>query len=186
MGRKAESRPLTEEERRLAEEHLDFARRAAASLARRYRGLPIDWESECYLETCRAARRYDSSRGVDFKTYIYRRLSGLAIDLVRDSNPKGWRRGEAGYRTPHPAIGPLGPETPDVGHPVGRLVESIDAVEWLTRRLPGPDRGVVRALCTRGCTQEALARELGVCRSYVNQLWKRGIGKLREVHDAGG
>lgn len=182
MGRTRSIRPLTGEERRLVEDHLDFARRMAGILAGRNSHIDVDWESECYLHLCRCAQRYNPRTGTSFATFAVARLRGLEIDLIRGSNPIGWRRYRARGLSTQPGTESLEPSLAGGDLPVGWEIEALDAVESLTRGLRGRGRAIVRALFIgAGATQRSIARERGVSFSYINLLYGQALEELRDT-----
>lgn len=70
----------------LVVEQMIFAKKLASDFYRRRAYLGIereDYEGAALLGLCDAARRYDPSRGMGFKTFVYLRIRGAMFDLLR-------------------------------------------------------------------------------------------------------
>jgi RNA polymerase sigma factor for flagellar operon FliA len=83
--------PVTEDRRRLVEDHLGLVRAQAADIVK---GLPQSIEFDdlvAYGTTglCEAAERFEPARGLSFSTFAYYRIRGAIYDGLRSS---GWLR----------------------------------------------------------------------------------------------
>jgi RNA polymerase sigma factor FliA len=69
-------------------EHMDFALKLARAFAKRRAGAAVgreDFEGAALLGLCDAAKRFEPSRGMGFKSFAYFRVRGAMIDLLRRS-----------------------------------------------------------------------------------------------------
>lgn len=79
---------LTDEKRRIIEEHLPFAYRLAAKFQRERRNINLereDFEGAALVGLCEAARNFDPSVCVNFSTFSYLRIRGAMYELLRKS-----------------------------------------------------------------------------------------------------
>lgn len=76
--------------------HLKFSEGVARKFYREYQHSQLEFDdirSAAYYGLCRAASRYEESRGVSFRAYSYMRIRGAMYDLLRcDISPFSSRR----------------------------------------------------------------------------------------------
>lgn len=80
--------PTAEEIQVRVEPNIEFTLRVARDFARRrvMSGIETaDFESAALLGLCDAARRFDSSKGMNFRTFAYFRIKGAMLDHLRRS-----------------------------------------------------------------------------------------------------
>lgn len=78
--------PLSAEQHPLIVEHIPFAKKLAKDFYRRRSWVGLErqeFEGAAFLGLCDAARRFDSTRGMYFRTFAYFRIKGAMLDLVR-------------------------------------------------------------------------------------------------------
>jgi RNA polymerase sigma factor (sigma-70 family) len=187
--------------------HLAFAQKGARSFARRYsQGSGFDYEdflSAAYEGLVIAARKFDPSRGLTFKTYAFKWTNGLMMKVMqRDRRENGWSynptatekaTGKKGiqqvarraYETETTSAG----ESNDLGFE-GLLPVVIEAhderiyraqVREAFQSFPGTERErhIVRR-CLEGATFRAIGGELGVSHERVRQIFNGLQERLRQ------
>jgi len=152
-------------------------------------------------------RRFDPSRGVDFRTYAAYRIRGAMLDglRARDPLPRGVRRAlKLAARVPVLPGSGNGSGCPPVA-PVMQLVsldeaascpESVDQPEevvlarelraevWrAVAALPGRDREIIRLRFLRGWRLREVAAHYGISITRVAELQERAVGRLRRALD---
>lgn len=169
---------LDEAQRELAAAHVWLAEKLAHRFARSCPRLFDTALSAAMLGLCDAALRYAPDRGSRFKSFAHRRIVGAMLDSARMELPQGFRRQKDAAR---PALSlDAATETGETlagvvasGElPVGWEIESEDAVNALSRRLPVRHAQALRTFYTRadGVTHKLTGRLLGVCESRVSQM----------------
>ena len=169
----------------LIEDHVAFA----ASLARGMRSrLPScvdrdELESDAYLGLIRAARTFDPSRGVQFRTFATRHINGAMIDGLRKRNHLRLRLPQrtiwsldtpVGCLDGHPTM--LGDTLPDTrSRPVDHQVEMTDEIESVMVRMDGSSRKLLADTYLRGMQRKQIARRDGVTPSAISS-------RLKTVH----
>ena len=169
----------------LIEEHIDFATSLARGLRSR---LPncVDSEelqSDAYLGLIKAARGFDPSRGVLFRTYATRHINGAMIDGLRKRHHLRLRLprrtiwsldAPAGCADGHPLT--LGDTLPDTRcQPADHRIETRDEIEHAMVRLDGLARQLLTDTYLRGMQRRQIARRDGVTPSAVSS-------RLKTVH----
>jgi RNA polymerase sigma factor (sigma-70 family) len=170
---------LTDEQRRLVEQHLHLAR-AAASRHCGKGGLRFELYDDVFADAClgltQAALHWRPGGGASFATFARRRIDGAIIDSVRLMQPLS--RGEYARGVQRPTFVPIdepvvdemtwadvlpdiepGPEERALGHDVLAL---LDVLPLRYRMIM-----LLRAI---GETQPEIAKRLGITASRVSQL----------------
>lgn len=191
---------LTDEQRALAgaPEHIAFARRLAARIARTR---PV-WEAEnieaaALFGLVTAAASFDPTRGVHFTTHASHTIRGAVYDAARAMMPKGYRRPSLTGRV---VVGSLSAAASTGGswssrngrpasiadtiasgeEPVGWEMEWHDEVEGLMKGVPARHRQFVRLYFTHaGLDLKAVAARMGVSESRASQVIKEVGERLR-------
>lgn len=194
--------PLTDDQRALAgdPEHIALALRIARSMARYCPREVEAMESAALFGLVLAARTFDPALGVRFTTYTAPRITGAILDAARLELPKGFRRNKGNAPHTHSLSAQLnhsdyenrqatGLDTLTSDElPVGWELESLDAVEVLSCRLPARYGRAVRAYLTR-CdtgTMKATAATVGLSESRVSQMLSTAANMLRETQPTEG
>jgi len=153
-----------------------------------------------------ARHRFDPSRGVRFQTFAYHRVRGAMLDGVRQMSQLPRRAHErlqaAGERSPTAAPtgldkaftrigaglvnatvmqGRFGHESPEA------VLLKNESVERLLRALcglPPRQRALVRGFYFEGRSIDAMARELGISKSWASRLHTNALQALRDALDA--
>jgi RNA polymerase sigma factor for flagellar operon FliA len=148
-----------------------------------------------------AADRFDPSRGVRFQTFAYHRVRGAMLDGVRkmadlprraherfkseaaeqptaapSSLEKAFTRISATLTTASPLQGRYGDESPEASLLRSESVTCL--LEGLTR-LPPRQQAIVRGHYLEGRSLDAIARELGISRSWASRLHTQALRTLR-------
>lgn len=156
----------------LALEHLDWAR----SIARHVAALLPTWFTEddlagpAEIALIHLAGSYDSTRGIPFRVYAYRRIRGACLDSVR--RKEYVERGrqttdglEVVSREPSPEI---------------QAIEGQQVRVWAkVQQLPARHALVILAVYGGGMTLEALAVKVDVGSSRLSQIHHEALGMLR-------
>ena len=191
---------LTEAQRRLVEANVDLIHHHAASFA--IRSIPYEdrWQDGA-LGLIEAARSWDASKGVSFRSYAWARVRGAMLDaerggegvLVRVPRP-AWERmsDEERYRS-QPNLrfralrkvhDPRGQSSPDRDFTPASHVEEpeldLEAVSLAVERIGGTAAAVLRLYYWDGLTMAETGRRLGLSESRVSQIHTREIERLKE------
>ena len=157
-----------------------------------------------------AQHRFDPARGVRFQTFAYHRVRGAMLDGVRKMAQlprraherlrasvanapmalpraaptpldKVFARVSAGLTTAGPLQGSLGEDSPEQ-----RLLkhESITRLLSALANLSDRQRTLVRGHYFEGRSLDAIARELGISRSWASRLHTSALRELRAVLEA--
>jgi RNA polymerase sigma factor for flagellar operon FliA len=154
-----------------------------------------------------ARHRFDPGRGVEFQTFAYHRVRGAMLDGVRKMSRLPRRAHErlqaANENTPTAAPtgldraftrmsgslmeatvlqGRFGDETPEA------LLLKNESVVRLLQALPklSPrQRFLVRGFYFEGRSIDAMARELGISKSWASRLHTNALGDLRRALEPG-
>ena len=153
-----------------------------------------------------AQHRFDPSRGVRFQTFAYHRVRGAMLDGVRKMSQLPRRAHErfqaAAETTPTAAPtaldkaftrmtalstatvlqGRFGNESPEA---VLLKNESITRLLQALPSLSPRQRVLVRGFYFEGRSIDAMARELGISKSWASRLHTSALRELRDALDAG-
>lgn len=162
--------------------NLDFAKSLSRRLAMRLPGhVDVEeLEADAYYGLLRAARSFDPTRGVAFRTYAARRIHGQMLDGLRERNQIRRNRPVpnvtsldllVGFEDGRPMA--LGDQVAADQPPAGRAMELLDEAEPVLRMLNGQSRQYLEDFHLHGKTQHQIAQELGVSQSAVSQRFKR-------------
>lgn len=129
--------------------NLDRARRMASIAAERSGADPDELESAALMGLVDAAGSFDPGRGLSFATLMVIRVRGAIADAQRNMLPRSYRRPGRNDEAPEVYSFNRVAFTDEDGHrvdyvdtialdehPVGWEIESLDAVEGLSRKLP--------------------------------------------------
>ena len=180
-----------------------MVRRLAAKLRRELSlaGNPDDLVAYGFGGLLEAKRKFDASRGVQFKTYAYHRVRGAILDGVRKMAPRSKRAADEAHAqearevtarpTPldraftrisasltdaRPLHGRYGDQDPE-----SLLIhqQSLSHLLEALTRLPERHRRVIRARYFEGRRLDDIARELGVSKSWASRLHHQALARLR-------
>ena len=160
-------------------EYLRLAAKIANRKASQWRmhHLRDDMVSIAFLALVSAARTFDLSKSGSFKDRLCFVVDHALRDFRRDQAPKGFRR----KKQPAPQISDGVDLLPSRNLPVGWEVESLDAVDGLTRTLaPARARLLRRRFGVAGVSIRQLAKEEGVSQSRIFQCLSESLEKLRK------
>lgn len=177
--------PLTEDQKRLAEQWARLALHYARPWAHRLPAHADDLRSEALLGLVRASRAWNAEQDPPFPCFARDFIRSALRSYVRRQRPRGRRNAQG---APFPATTRLWSEPPDSrSTPVGRELDTQDAVDGLLRRLPASLNAVCRALYLGGQSRAELAHAIGRSRTTVNRLHEQAMGRLRaEFRPVGG
>ncbi|MEM7138453.1 MAG: sigma-70 family RNA polymerase sigma factor [Myxococcota bacterium] len=192
---------------RLDDEHHKLVHGLASKLRRELSlaGEIGDLISFGYGGLLEAEQRFDAARGVRFKTYAYHRVRGAMLDGIRKMTHLPRRAHEQAedaadaQATASPApmplhmvfarlsaslvmVGPLHGQSAERS-PEEQFIhqESVARLLRALRGLPERQRWIVRGHYFEGRSLDALARELGVSRSWASRLHTGALAQLREA-----
>ncbi len=150
-----------------------------------------------------AQRRFDPARGVQFQTFAYHRVRGAMLDGVRkmadlprraherlqapaEITPtafptaldRAFTRMSAALSTATVLQGTFGNESPEAAllknESVARLLQALP-------RLSPRQRVLVRGFYFEGLSIDAMARDLGISKSWASRLHRAALGELRHA-----
>jgi RNA polymerase sigma factor for flagellar operon FliA len=150
-----------------------------------------------------AQRRFDPGRGVQFQTFAYHRVRGAMLDGVRkmadlprraherlqapgevtptavpSALDRAFTRMSASLSTATVLQGSFGHESPEAAllknESVTRLLQALP-------RLSPRQRVLVRGFYFEGRSIDAMAKELGISKSWASRLHRNALGELREA-----
>lgn len=180
----AAPRRLDAARRDLVESYLPLAEATAIKLSRRWSAAREDFVSAAYLGLVKAARTFDTSRGVDFSTYARKQIRGAIAEAARELFYGGWR----GPREQGPRFQPFRPTDPTRGvvfgagagadDPPGVLMELAEEFRSRLAKLPAREAAVFRLLYCEGRTQESVARLMRCSKASMSRLVRRLLESL--------
>ncbi|WP_435009341.1 sigma-70 family RNA polymerase sigma factor [Tundrisphaera lichenicola] len=181
-------RPLTEEQRALAEQFLPLARKLAKPLKAMFQHWKDEFESAACMALVEAARSYDPSRNIRFATFARFRIRGALVDVGRAMGLSGWETD----RENAPNVVTLTPVNEEHGKvlvafeppAVGSEIDDADSVEHWLRKLPKKHAEVCRLYYLYGKTQAEIAEDLQCSQSEVTRLHKKALELLSDPYDA--
>lgn len=153
-----------------------------------------------------ARHRFDPARGVQFQTFAYHRVRGAMLDGVRKMSQLPRRAHErfqaAAETTPTAAptaldkafrrMGALSTATVLQGRFGNETPEAVllknESITRLLQALPSlspRQRVLVRGFYFEGRSIDAMARELGISKSWASRLHTNALRELRDALDAG-
>jgi RNA polymerase sigma factor for flagellar operon FliA len=153
-----------------------------------------------------AQHRFDPSRGVRFQTFAYHRVRGAMLDGVRKMSQLPRRAHErfqaAAETTPTAAptaldkaftrMGALSTATVFQGRFGNESPEAVllknESITRLLQALPSlspRQRVLVRGFYFEGRSIDAMARELGISKSWASRLHTNALRELRDALDTG-
>lgn len=137
--------------------------------------------AEVWVALAKAAKVFDSSKGIKFVTYAYI-LGKRAIISYRAFRLTAKRggRGESGKETPIATL-PLG-EFPYASkeRPVGEDLENKEFCQHLLSKFPPAIRAIMEDVYLRGLSRRQIGQELKKSPTHVGEWMKFELEKLRE------
>lgn len=166
---------------RLVTEHLAWAHRIAAKVAKKLPTwfLPEDLTGAAEIALVKTADEYRSYQRTPFKAYALRRVRGACFDFARR---KEYR--ERGHESLTPGdIEGVKHEAIDPGPSPERLaeLEQLKGIWQHVGLLKPRQATVIRAMYGEGLTNQETARFMHVTEGYVSQLHAEALAVLREV-----
>ena len=157
-----------------------------------------DLISVAYLGYADALERFDESKGVHFKSYAERRISGAIMDYIRNNIPgKQSMRGDdrpviesfdeimsSTPENPHRLYLALVHKTSSEGDPVDFLL--MEQVGAAVDGLPERERDIVTRYFWGDQRMDEIGLEIGITKSGVSQIIKRAGIRIREKLTNGG
>lgn len=185
--------PLTHEQARRVELHLDLVRQIARWMVSTVgqRVLALDeFESAGYEALVQAAARYDPTRTASFRTFAHYRVRGAMVDALRKRAP-GRRARDLRRRAAGKATSPL--RMPDLGiHSYERFASSAPNPErilvaaderrqlrTLVEGLGPQERDLIEAVYVQNRTMKDFADELGVSGATISRRHAKIVRRLR-------
>lgn len=158
--------------------------RSARSIARKllHRFDLDDLRSEGYRGLIRAAERYQPSRNVPFEKYASMRIAGAIRDYCGlhggKLNRKQWHEANHLQLDEEAAAAVIVDpgERPDEAAERSRKAASVVAA---MQELDPQERAVIHLVYVRGDTVENVSRRMGVHHTYVSQIRKRAVERMR-------
>lgn len=135
----------------------------------------MDLLQEGMVGLMEAAEHFDPSLGVAFSLYAVHRVRGRMMNFL------GAASCEMPFETEgEDTAGPLaGMTSPDLAFESADRSLLHSAVDQAVQRLPAREKDVIRKVFLEECTVAEAASTMAVSTSYVYQLEKRGIRRLR-------
>jgi RNA polymerase sigma factor (sigma-70 family) len=188
--KRADMKPLNDDQRELAARFLPLARSLARPLKEMFAIWRDEFESAACLALVEAARSFDPSRNIQFATFARFRIRGALVDVGRGMALAGWENEEDDT----PGSITLTPYNEEHGQvlvatnppPVGSEFEDIDAVEHLLKKLPKKHATVCRMQYLYGKTQSEIAAMLGCSQTEIARLHMKALEFLSDPYDADG
>lgn len=192
--------PLTEEQRRLAEEHWELGLKFGRVWQQQYKSrgfqLPDELvESAVANGLIDAVRTFDPGRGFKFWTYAGWKLRGALLDAMRVHPVTGRQKRKPDFWEKSPKFVSLhrvpcnmldGPKVVDIQHllPDARTEVRGDreSFEALIRPLRRSARAALRLIFIEGLNQKEAGREIGVSESRCSQIVSEALAYLRAHH----
>lgn len=199
--------PLTAAQQALAgdQRHLDLASRIARRFGKMYPRLADEFRSEANLALCTAARTFIPARKVSFFTHATNRIHGAMLDVLRQSEVRGYRRRSDRWRnegkTPRVRSldakilrvsgqsaydgfwtdATIGYAIESEDEPIGWEIEAHEELKRLTRTLPVKHRTVLRLLYGHAETKrmKITGQAVGLSESGVSCIHSEAIAMLR-------
>lgn len=186
---------LTEEQKKLAEEHYAWA----LNLVNLYRDKrlriepdlrdAIDWDAAASLGLLDAVVLFDPSKGVRFRTYATYRIRNTIVDLLRTSDA-GWSRFR-GRHTHHVSTEKrvdggnredpvtIGNTLIDERSPERLAIEARENFNRAIRSLNQTEKLVMIMYYHQDATMKTIGRDLGLSESRVSQMHGACIDHIR-------
>jgi RNA polymerase sigma factor (sigma-70 family) len=123
------------------------------------------------IALCQAAAKYDATRGIDFRTYAYKRIYGACFSSARRNE---YRERAHHTLTDSHVDGGLSPERQSE-------LSAMAGVWEYVCQLPRPHGRVVRSIYEHGLTGAEAAVQLGVSEAWVCRLHREGLEMLRTM-----
>lgn len=188
--------PLTEDQRRLVAEHVEWAERVAK---RHNSPMPVeDRTQEAFVGLIDAARRFDPAWGVKFETYAGPRVVGAILDAGRRPGAAVVQLGRAGRQRGEPEIRVTSVEASNMVSRGGRdaiaadflfvddeprcadAIDRRDAIDRALTAFAANERAVVRSYWLDGRTMKQTGADVGLSESRVSQMMTDVLRRLRE------
>ncbi len=178
----------------LAEAYLPLAFKIARQWSRLFPWLRDEFESAAPYALWHAALSYRPQRGAAFYNLAHRRVWGACQDACRASQPSGFRRAYHTARReglPEPGFiagiededGRVSMDNfADDSLPLGWELDSAEAIDELTRKLPNPQRTAIRLYFKNAdMTCKRIGQAMGFGEPYAYTVIQQGLAKLRKV-----
>jgi RNA polymerase sigma factor FliA len=176
--------PLTDQQRQLAEAHLELAEQAVGVFRRKHDNWieRDDLRSIAFTALVEAAGRFDPRVGATFRQFAWQRISGAFIDEIRA------RHGRLGvgktHRVPPHLFDSIdavcdGGREPTVKSGEDQVLDR-DEMDTAIAGLRERDRFVITLYFHESLTQHEIGELLEVTESRVNQLLGQALRRLRE------
>jgi RNA polymerase sigma factor (sigma-70 family) len=182
--RRVRRRPLTAEQKQLAESYMPMARSLARPLREAWPSVRDEFESAALFALVQAAQSYDPARCVKFGTFARFRIKGALRDVQRRMTLLGLRTENEPAETPR--LLSMGPKTEEHARPVCAVprqdelvaLEAADAFEALLRKLPERHAEACREMYQNGCSQAEAAERLGCSQSRLSYMHREALAML--------
>lgn len=165
--------PLTDEQRGLAERHVNLAWSIVESKAWKYPRRRDEIESAAMYGLLKAARSFDPGAGVEFCRLAGKTIRGQIKDCRREWQPKGFKN-----QTDHDLLPKVLSFDELTDGAIDMPVDPDETFEHMIRMLPEKLKFVLRRYYLDGKTLSEIAVESGVSTSCVCQRHKSAIGRI--------
>jgi RNA polymerase sigma factor (sigma-70 family) len=185
--------PLTDEQRKLAEQYVPWAYKLAGKFVnRRNRSHRHDIRSAAQTGLVNASRTYDPTTNIKFTTFSHGRIIGEIKDYHRTLLVRGFKKKD--QRKSAPQFESLKTESRNnficseergtvlcctQPKPVGSDIESAEYVESLIGMLPKKHAAIIRDIYVNGHSRAEACRKHNVSKSYISALHEQSMVMLR-------
>ena len=162
----------------------------------------LPWEKEDMMQVARIAvlgalERFDPAKGVRFKTFAYRTVSGKLMNYYRDNTwritiPRKYRemstyitKAENEYYQNHGEAPSTGEIAEMIGVEEQEVADAIEAKREAMKHLEMQERQVIYYRYVEDLTQTKIADILGVSQMQVSRLEKNSLNKIRRFMQTG-
>ncbi len=190
---------LTKEQQVLVEENVEYASSIAKKLFSKFVKINPSYELDVFISAATtglidAVKTYNPKKGVNLKTYSFQRIQGAVIDELKkndhlsSTHRKNLKEGEQEIKYRYIPT----PDSIDESHkntiydnkltPEDQLLEKeikAKLLEVMKSLENDKERYIIESIYFQGKTQEFLAAELGVNKSWISRLKDKALKTMR-------